>query len=186
MLTLNLFYRYRTYKELTSREELRGVIRSVVTDKLLASVLLKLVQNDELECCTAQEALKELYKTKVTIPRPQFVLWSGASEKTTIVVNSYITKLAEVFFPNKLERLKDCAMLLTGSLPVNTPKLTTYLCTLTYIFICVFGCSKVIRKEEKMSIDDITNLTGSNSSDIIGCLNTILSCQDLVSLMYAP
>lgn len=186
LLSLNLFYKYRVPRKLSSREELRGIVKNIVTDKVLSSSLCNLIQDDELNCWTAKKVLKTLYEVSVQLPQPSFTLYVGASDKDTNLVMSYVNELIEKYSPKKTIRLKECAMLLFGMLSQSNPKLKMYLCTLVYVFICTFGCSKVVEREKRMSQNDIIKESGATLYDIIGCLNTILASNELVSLMYAP
>lgn len=186
MLTLNMFYKYRTRKIVTSRAELRSVCNHIITDKHLYNVLINLIQDDASDCWTASKALDALYNTTISVPELDFTLYTGATSRITTSVSLFASKMVSTFSIKRATRFKDCCILMAGSLSVSNNRLMMYLCTLAYVFICVFGCSKKMDRSHRMSPDDIREITGASHSDIAGFLNTIISTHNVVSLMFAP
>lgn len=186
LLTLELFYGYRVRVVVSSRKNLRDICARIITDKKTLDVMHGLIQDDELKCWTAKYALKTLYGEKVTIPSPEFTLLEGVGKRTKLQVASVVQEASEVYKIGKVSRFEDCCVLLSGSVSVPPERLDMYMYTLMFVFACVFGHKSGVKREDRMSVDDIMTATQCTREEVNGFLNTLISIRKLVTLMFAP
>lgn len=186
LLTLNLFYGYRTATVISTKKDLRDVCSRVITDGTLLSTMVGMIQDDPLKCWTSARALKTLYNKEVELPSPKFTLYTGASREIQLIAASVILETSSAFPVNKSTRLLDCCLLLAGSVSAPTSRIHMYMYALVYVFSCVFGYKRPLSRKDRMDVENVMELAECSRDEVNGLLSTIISANEVVSLMFAP
>jgi serine/threonine protein kinase len=185
IVSLQILYNYKVTYVMKSKQQLRNVVKKIVTDSRTRDTLIMLIRDDELECWKMRKALKVLYG--INIPkREKYVTVSRTyPEITMIKVNAEIIKLKNIYKTKKCLRCIRCIML-SLNLINSYDKDMLYTHVMFYIFDCVFGSHEYIKKNERMTHNHIIKRLGCDINSIYSCLNTIISSKEIVSLIFAP
>lgn len=201
LLTLQLLYGYKPPDKIYYKQELRSVVSMLVKDNVMRRVLTMLLLDDISKAWSCKRALFELYGETLTVnledPKlfrsggfevvdGQIVKVNPEDATNLRIIEKCASDLYPRFFMNKLPRCIECTLSLVSQLELSPQKVKIYATVLLYVFYCVFGTTKYIKKELRMSESDILTYTGCSSRDVITCLNTLFKDDNIVRLIFAP
>jgi serine/threonine protein kinase len=188
IVTLQLLFNYRITKAMKSRAELRQVVNVTVQSRNLRDVLLSLIRDVEVTSCTAAQALYAIYgeviPTKDT--KPRVIIYELEDQLIKTMISEEIMRMKKLFMFKRSDRCIQCCISLSASLDLKREKAKIYSIIFSYIFACVFGTSKRMDRNSRMSKSDVLRYADCSDSYLTICLNTIISDTETIKLMFAP
>jgi serine/threonine protein kinase len=188
LLTMQLFYGYKINRVIETKAELRRIITATVTDLKMRNVLIMLVQEDETKSWTCRMALMELYDEDVYQPLPVIDIYKPPNPNPRVdnIVNACVNHLRIKYYINKSLRCTQCITSLVSRLDLSEKKIKIYASTMMYMFFCIFGTYEWIEKTKRIKSTDVLSYAACTEKDLTTCLNTVMSHDDIVELMFAP
>jgi len=184
IITLQIFYSYQIRRVIGSRAELRDVIRSVVPQGLLLDVLLHLIPDNVIDCWSAEKALRKLYNIKLPRVVNKLIHHDSICEETKIFVEKSVSDLQDKYHFRKGANCIQAMISLLSKVNIPEEKVFLYVSTMCYIFSCLFGRSKKMKLEDRISLDSLKRLNRCNEDTIYFCIMTILKTKEAIAVMF--
>jgi len=178
IITLQIFTSC-SIMEWKNKEQLREKIRRYMKDGKLAYATINLIKDDPLKCWDARKFMFYLYREDYSPICKKLIVHQSYDEELKLIVYNKIRELTKKYNTKRSRRCNDCAISLLTRLKPDNAQIELYVYAFVMIFAAVFG-SASIRKE--MVIND----WGLNIEKMYACFSTIISCEDIVDLMFAP
>ena len=187
VLTLHLLYGYAITKVIQDTSELRYLVISSVPSGTMRNTLLNLVQENRLECWTAERALYELYGERLPHLERRVTICDLTNRELLEIIEGNITRLMRSFYFRRYNRCFRCSSSICSYLGLTSNQsVLQYSTVMAYIFSCVFGTRKHVDSDKKFSGVDAMSLGDITHNQFMICLNTIISDSGLIKLMFAP
>jgi serine/threonine protein kinase len=188
IVTLQLLFNYKITKAMKTRAELRQIVNITVFPKNLRDILLSLIKDVEVTSCTASQALYAIYGEIIPIKdtKPRVIIYEPEDQTIKAMISEEVMKMKKLFMLKRSDRCIQCCISLAASLDLNREKAKIYSIIFSYLFTCVFGTSKRLDRYTRMSKSDTLRYADCSEAYLTICLNTIISDNETIKLMFAP
>ena len=181
ILTLCMFYNHRIVKVMSSCEEVRALIKALVPLSRMRAVLTALVQDNGADCWTAERALYELYGERLPESPRRLVFYELRDRTLLQVIKENIVVIHTAYRYRKRTRCYNCSVQISAAVGCKSvQECVAYSTVVCYVFSCMFG--SVVQ----LTVPDVLALAHIEKKQFYSCLNSIISEQQLIRLMFAP